>query len=172
MAATAPAEFAGMKWGASEDVVRAAMNAKGAGFKAKGSSADRLVFEGGSFAGETVEEWHLAFRNGKLAGGRVRLAPNGRGEDQFRKMKQMLSEKYGTAGDKQVAHRRAGNFVLGAGWLAGGADKAPLTARWSVESGLDKREVEIRCWLEDRVKISYEADSPELGNAGSGKKEL
>lgn len=171
-AAMAPKEFAGIPWGASISEVKAAMSAKGASFQERESGGDRLVFNGGSFGGETAEQWHFSFRNGKFAGARVRLAPNGRGEDQFRKMKQALSEKYGTASDKQVAHRRADHFVLGAGWLASGADKAPLTAKWSAESALDKREVEIRCWLDGRVRISYEADSPELEDSSSGKKEL
>lgn len=167
-AAMAPGDFANVKWGASFDEAIRIISGKSAKFerKEKQGEADTLVFSGGTFAARPVEAWRLFFEDGRFNGARVQFAPEGRGEDQYRKIKSALAEIYGTANDKQVASRRPGHFVLGLGWRQSGADKAPLSAKWITTSGLDKLTVEIRCWLErNRVRVQYGAESPQSNSA-------
>ena len=145
--AEAPAEFAGIKWGASQAEARTAMIGRGA--EPRKSDPTRMNFAGGDYNGQRALDFSLAFPTGGFQGGQVRLPAGRRAEASFRKLKSELNDKYGTASDSQVGHRRPGHFVLGLGWRMSGATAPKLSAEWELTSGLKpSRTVAIQLWVE------------------------
>jgi hypothetical protein len=155
--AEAPADFAGIKWGASRQEARAALTQRGAKPLPKESDANRLAMDGGSFAGRPAAGWRLTFTDGQMTRAGVRLQTRPKeAEKLFREMKSELNEKYGMANDSQVAHRKAPHFVYGLGWRDSGTTPPALHAEWVVTSGVKPRTVEIHLWVNNGlVHLAY-----------------
>jgi hypothetical protein len=152
-----PPDFAGIAWGASPDAARKAMAEHGAQYDGKQSKGDTLVFTGGKFAGQTAGRWELKFGGGAFYSGIVLLRGEEKAETLYRQMVTEISAKYGSADEKEVAHRLPPHFVLGLGWRSGGAKKPPLHADWVAESNLNGGSaVAISAWARDgKVHVQY-----------------
>ena len=174
-AAEAPADFAGIKWGASHAEANAAMVARGA-VPQRGSD-EQMNFSGGNFNGQPAAGFALRFVGGGLQGGLVRLPVKGEGAAAFRKLKSELNDQYGTANDVQVGPRKAAHFVFGLGWRSGGVNRPNLSAEWSLTSGIKPRTVAIHLWLAGgELQLAYgnqtmvKAAAPATGPATMKKK--
>ncbi len=170
-AAQAPGDFADIKWGASMGEAQSSLASRGAHVKDKSRGADRFVLTGGTWADRNVDEWELHFVANRFVGARIVLKPDGKAEDQYRKLKSALVTKFGSGNDTQVAKRRPPHFVFGLGWRDSGTEAVPLSAAWELTSLIDKREVEIRLWAhKGRVFVQYATDDSGSGSASPAKK--
>ncbi len=95
-AAPAPDEFFGIKWGASEEDVKAAMTAKNLPIVPRYTSDTKLVFSGGTVAGFETEMWCFCFVQGKFYRAFVFFKEHGGPpETLFKEVKKVITEKYG-----------------------------------------------------------------------------
>jgi hypothetical protein len=161
LAATAPQGFAGIPWGATASEVRDSLTGKGAKLDNKNSDAGRHVFTGGTLGGEPVEQWTLLYVDGRLSKAQVRFGGKN-AEDRYRRLKDILNGKYGTGSGAQVGHRKPPHFVLGLGWRSSGSRPPAMHSEWEVESGLDRRTVEIQLWVnKGNVHLAYLTEANE-----------
>ena len=107
----APADFAGLVWGSSMQVIKTNMEGK-AGLDEKHSTVEKLVYSGGAFENFAVVSWDLFFQNGKFYQGRVKLAWNSAGGWdkssglQALAFERILTEKYGPPTQRQASANR------------------------------------------------------------------
>ena len=116
--AAAPAEFAGVPWGASPATVRQVIGARpGVAFATE--TPEQLTFTGGTFADESVSEWRFDFTSSKFRSATVALAPKS-GKDakgflndqiEWRILK-LLEQKYGKAKKVEDDNHREYNWTF------------------------------------------------------------
>jgi hypothetical protein len=89
-----PKEFAEIPWSSTEAAARTAMlTLPGVTFWKPMPDKNKLLFNGGTFAGMPVATWHLYFTGGKFSTGMVDV--QGGGKPAYAKLKAQLISKYG-----------------------------------------------------------------------------
>lgn len=101
---TRPTAFLGLKWGATRGEVLTLLKKQGAAVPEEDPGLDKLVVEGGTFAGQDVMAWAIDFASGKLMSAAVTMKPAESGTSLYRDMKQQLISKYGPhSGERKLA---------------------------------------------------------------------
>ena len=72
---TRPTAFLGLKWGATRGEVLTVLKKQGATVPEEVPSLDKLLIEGGTFAGQDVVAWAIDFASGKLVSAAVTMKP-------------------------------------------------------------------------------------------------
>lgn len=99
--AASPTGFADIPFGVSLQDARTALASR-EGLKSGEASAERLTFTGGSFSGQPVSLWTLAFAGGKFAAGSV-LIDNVK-KPVYDDIKAQLAKKYGKPDSEKGHH--------------------------------------------------------------------
>jgi hypothetical protein len=142
-----PEEFAGLKWGASREEVKAAMEAKGAGILSQYTTDSHFGFQGGSIAGLPVHIWDLYFVSDKFSRGLVYFDDKSDLEGLFKQLKKTLTEKYGA--------RKSETFK-----------PADPSADWRLVKSGSNGAIIIRLWVgwygnEKRLSLEYKNEALE-----------
>ena len=96
-----PKEFAEIPWSATEAEAKTKLLTQpGVTFWKPMPDKNKLLFNGGSFAGMNVSTWHLYFAGGKFSQGMVDF--QGGGKPAYAKVKLQLISKYGRPKTEKV----------------------------------------------------------------------
>lgn len=159
LADPAPEEFLEAKWGADVKSVREVIAKRpGATVHDGESSPSKLVFHGGTFAGLEVEHCILLIGERGFFHARLiaKLPPPGGAA--FKKMKQLIAEKYGGGREEAVGSRPKAylDWVRGE-YVQGGASKPARGTTWNLQTSFTRQNIQIVCSPEneDRVRVEY-----------------
>jgi hypothetical protein len=137
---THPAGVAGIAWGAKADGVKKLMLVRKEVLLTEETPA-RLVFTGGTFAGQTAERWIFIFSEGKFTEAEIRL----KSADplrQYEEMRKLITGKYRKTGREE----REGSSHRATYW-----DYSLSTGKWGIAC-------DVR--TSGGVKVVYKLKSP------------
>lgn len=144
-----PGGFADIPWGTKIDEARKVMSSKQGVQSGKDTTASRLEFQGGTFAGKPALVWGLEFVDAGFYRGAVVLKAFGERSKEFDEVKAMLTQKYGLP----VSSSRKGK---------------DSKAIWKFPADLKNKETEIIVlWNNPReggLKITYRNESMKVGD--------
>lgn len=143
----APEQFLEIPWGANSEKVRQTITRRSdMVWDSRASSATELHYNGGSFAGLNVSRWAFAVNDRSFFHATFSVPPPADGSSAFRKLKQLIAEKYGGGREDAVGKPGAVYYDWVRGEYAQGASKKPAHGTtWTLQTSFTRQTIQISC---------------------------